>query len=326
MHNALMVNVLSNPVVSVVMGVFNGADLISDTIESVLTQSLDEHEFIIVNDGSTDEATAKVLSSYANHDKRVRVISKANEGLTRALIDGCSAAVGRYIARIDVGDVMLPFRLEKQALVMNTYPDCHLVTSKVSLHAPDWEFLDVDEGAPSADRPCRIVLDELDQRLTGDVPHHGSVMFRRSAYVEVGGYRSEFYFGQDWDLWYRLAEVGLFYVVPEVLYKARYFPNALSMTNSKRQDRIALCSLEAHRLRKQGLSDARALHEASEIHPGNMLEKKSSERPEQGNYFIGERLRRAGDKRCRKYFFAAVRSKPYSARSWIRLLQSIRMY
>src|SRR6266496_3005617 len=102
-----------SPDVSVVMSVYNGADHLRETIDSILAQEGVAFELIVVNDGSTDQS-AKILEEYASRDKRVRVFQQENQGLTRSLIRGCSEARGKYIARQDAGDVSLTDRLVKQ--------------------------------------------------------------------------------------------------------------------------------------------------------------------------------------------------------------------
>ena len=96
------------------MSTYNDTACLAESIDSVLTQDFTDFEFVIVNDGSPDPRTAQVLAEYARRDVRIRVITKANEGLTRALIDGCKASRGEYIARIDVGDAMVSNRLQRQ--------------------------------------------------------------------------------------------------------------------------------------------------------------------------------------------------------------------
>jgi glycosyltransferase involved in cell wall biosynthesis len=83
----------SLPDISVVMGVYNGADRLRETMESVLSQEGVSLEFIVIDDGSTD-GSALVLDNYACHDARVRILHQENQGLTRALIKGCEAARG----------------------------------------------------------------------------------------------------------------------------------------------------------------------------------------------------------------------------------------
>src|SRR4029079_15350055 len=101
------------PDVSVVMSVYNGAETLHETMESILSQERVAIEFIIINDGSTD-GSDDILSQYARKDPRVRVIHQKNKGLTCALIRGCEEAKGEYIARQDVGDVSMPDRLRRQ--------------------------------------------------------------------------------------------------------------------------------------------------------------------------------------------------------------------
>src|SRR5262245_3000266 len=96
------------PDVSVVMSVYNGADRLHETIESILSQDGVSLELIIVNDGSTDGSEI-VLDKYARREQRLRILHQGNQGLTRALIAGCAAARGEYIARQDAGgDISLP--------------------------------------------------------------------------------------------------------------------------------------------------------------------------------------------------------------------------
>jgi glycosyltransferase involved in cell wall biosynthesis len=117
----------SLPDISVVMGVYNGADRLCETIESVLSQEGVSLEFIVIDDGSTD-GSAVVLDNYACHDARVRILHQENQGLTRALITGCEAARGKYIAPQDAGDISLPNRLRLQQAVLDQHEDCTFVS------------------------------------------------------------------------------------------------------------------------------------------------------------------------------------------------------
>ena len=107
--------------VSVVMGVYNSAAVLSTTLESILSQECVEFEFIIVNDGSKDES-GRILEEYAGRDSRIRIFHQDNQGLTRALIKGCAEAKGEYIARQDVGDRSLPGRFLAQLAVLKQNP------------------------------------------------------------------------------------------------------------------------------------------------------------------------------------------------------------
>src|SRR5215472_5045758 len=99
-----------NPEVSVVMSVYNNAPDLARTLDSILSQEGVDFEFIVVNDGSSDQS-GQILNKYAQRDSRLRIIHQENAGLTRALIRGCDVARGEYIARQDAGDFSLPDRL-----------------------------------------------------------------------------------------------------------------------------------------------------------------------------------------------------------------------
>ena len=103
---------VSSPLdISVVMSVCNGSDLLAKAVNSILSQEGVSLELIVVNDGSIDGSCATILDEYARRDPRVRVIHQENTGLTRALIRGCAAARGQFIARQDSDDISLPGRL-----------------------------------------------------------------------------------------------------------------------------------------------------------------------------------------------------------------------
>lgn len=314
------------PVVSVVMGVYEDAAWLDATIDSVLAQTLRDFEFIIVDDGSANPEVAACIDDHARRDARIHVVRKAHEGLTVALIAGCAQAAADFIARIDVGDTMEPARLERQAAVLSAHDDCTFVSCHTAYHGPDWEPLWISTGRVRGDRPASVLPAETGGQLAGEVTHHGSVMFRTAAYVEAGGYRPQFYYGQDWDLWYRLAERGTFHVVPEVLYRIRLLPNGISARQAERQRAIARCSRGAFDARRGGGDESCWLAEAAAIRPGAKAgprEPAGRSALEPGLYFIGEALRRNRDPRCRSYLAQAIRARPSSARSWMRLLQSL---
>ena len=193
----------SLPDISIVMGVYNGADRLRETMESVLSQQGVSLEFIVIDDGLTDGCDV-TLDNYARQDARVRIVHQENQGLTRALIMGCEAARGKYIARQDAGDISLPNRLRLQKAMLDQHEDCVFVWTTVI--GPTDEYLFTRKGRGRANSPIRILSKRAEKWVVIDGPtHHGSVMFRREAYVKAGGYRAAFYYAQDWDLWYRLV-------------------------------------------------------------------------------------------------------------------------
>src|SRR5215471_8330953 len=144
------------PEVSIVMSVYNGASRLAATLDSILTQEGVALEFIVVNDGSTD-TSGRILNDYASRDSRVRVIHQGNTGLTRALIRGCDAARGEFIARQDAGDTSLPARLKSQVDVLRKQQDCVLVSCWTDVVGPKGEFLYTSRGTGVASNPIKLL-------------------------------------------------------------------------------------------------------------------------------------------------------------------------
>jgi len=303
------------------MSAYDDSEYLSESIDSVLSQTFADFEFIIINDGSPDPKTQTILDDYAAKDNRVKVICKKNEGLTWALINGCNAATGRYIARVDVGDMMLPKRLQLQKEVLDKYPDVGLVSGWTEYCAPEWESLYIVKEKTTPAGGQNVIPDKGGDNLISGPTSHPSVMFRKSVYEKVGGYRWQFYLGQDWDLWYRMAEKSKFYLIPQALYKVRVFPHGISMTSKARQDKIAECSKGAFAARMRGEDEAPFLSRAVEIRPAECKSiKKNNLEP--GYYFIAENLRHYDKRRSRKYFFLALKENVFSIRAWVRLIQT----
>ncbi len=119
---------MKNPDISVVMSVYNGSRYLRRSVESILSQEGSDFEFIIVNDGSTDES-GSILAEYAAADRRLRVIDQENTWASpSALIRGCAQARGEYIARQDVGDISCPDRLVKQFSCIRNNREASLVS------------------------------------------------------------------------------------------------------------------------------------------------------------------------------------------------------
>lgn len=309
------------PQVSVVIGVYNGSERLRDTIESVLSQAECALEVIVVDDGSTD-GSAATLEVLTRSDSRVRTIHQPNRGLTRALVAGCAVARGRFIARQDVGDVSLPGRLLHQSRALEQDADLAFVSCGSEFIEPGGALLFKNAGTGRAHAP-RHVIDLREPYGMSDGPsHHGSVMFRRDTYVQAGGYRPQFYFGQDWDLWFRLAQLGKFQMLPQTLYRADLGIGDISTSHKPLQEQLAHLSLKALHHRIKGESESQVLEQAARIRP---VEGRQSQRRSvaSGSYFIGECLRRNGNyDRAREYFLRSVRNAPWQMKAWVRLAQS----
>lgn len=222
----------SNPYVSVVMPVFNGARYISGAIDSILTQDYQDFEFIVVDDGSTDQ-TASMLSLIK--DPRLKVIThKNNMGIVTSLNDGVRASKGKYIARMDSDDLSDPKRFSIQVDYLDKHRDCAAVGSFVRLIDPAGKTLYTIEQ-PTRDLAIKSHL------LQDSCIAHGSVMMRKSAIEEVGLYNdsSDVVHAEDYDLFVRFAAKYKLANVPEYLYVRIEHDHSISHIHSKTQQQSA---------------------------------------------------------------------------------------
>jgi glycosyltransferase involved in cell wall biosynthesis len=308
----------SDPEVSVVMSVYNGGDQLAPTIDSVLRQSFESFEFVIVNDGSTDQSVESLLR-YADRDPRIVVIDQQNTGLTRALIRGTERARGEFIARQDVGDRSLPTRLEKQVEFLRSRPDVVAVGAGSRRIGPCGEWL--------GDTVRKLTPEEvtLAFKHQGVGLPHTVAMFRREAFEAVGGYRPEFRFAQDYDLWHRLIDCGLLAELPDVLFEWGIDTGGISSASHDRQRRLAELAKLSYERRSRGQDDSDILQQAKQISWDPLPnELRISQRLALAGaeFFIGSQLFAVGDRRCRHYLWRAVRQRPWWLRPWAKLLLS----
>lgn len=213
------------PEVSVVLPTYNGADHLQEAIDSVLSQEGVDLELIIVDDASTDDSAAIAASC---RDPRVHVVRLIeNGGLASALNHGIANCSATLIARQDQDDVSAPLRLLRQLELLTAQPDVVLVGTWASIVTLDDRGRWVQTGEhrhPTDDAHLRL-------RLLWNNPFvHSSVVFRRQAALDVGGYGMDpvASWPEDYDLWSHLADVGALANVPEFLLVYRQSPGGMS--------------------------------------------------------------------------------------------------
>lgn len=209
-----------SPAITVLMSVYNGARWLDEAISSVLSQSFIDFEFIIVNDGSTDQSL-EIINKFAGSDGRIVVINKPNTGLADSLNKGIQKARGAWIARLDADDLCEPERLEKQYKLAITIPNVVLIGS---------DLQEIDENSSLGKiRTYPIRHRELRRHLiSGKFFAHSSAFFKTEIVRNVGGYRTAFFRAQDYDLWLRMVDRGCFAATGEPLIKYRIHPDMLS--------------------------------------------------------------------------------------------------
>lgn len=221
---------MANPKVTVLMSVYNGERFLRESINSILSQTFKDFEFLIINDGSTDR-TKEILESY--DDPRIRVVDNdKNVGLTRSLNKGLELAKGEYIARMDADDVSLPERLEEQAGFFDRNPEVVLLGNWVEI---------IDDGGNITGiirypvNHCFIAWTLLFKTCLA----HPTVMYRREEVLKIGGYNNSLKYTQDYDLWIRLSRIGKISQIPRILLKIRKLAGSIEYRFQKQQVEIA---------------------------------------------------------------------------------------
>jgi len=187
-----------SPLVTVLLPVYNGEQYLREAIESIINQTYQDYEFLIINDGSTDNSL-NCIKSY--QDERIRVINNDNNiGLVKTLNKGLNLAKGRYIARFDQDDISLPNRLKKQVEYLENHENISAVCS--------WMYTINSDGRKIRDFRERIKNygDFLGIILLGRNPlYHPAVMFNKDVVLKMNGYDTNYTRAEDFDLWRRMA-------------------------------------------------------------------------------------------------------------------------
>lgn len=216
---------MNTPRISVLLPTHNRANYLAETIASVLTQTCDDFELVIVDDGSTDSTRALVAS---HTDPRVRYIYQSNRGVSAALNTAWRAAQGEYVAMIGSDDVWLPNQLETLLPLIALNPSIGLVYARAQAMNINGELQPQILGSG-----LRIPNDPLASVLYGNCICALACLVRRSVLDRVGGFDESLIANEDWDLWIRMAEITRFAYHNEIL--ARYRMHATSLTGKRSQ-------------------------------------------------------------------------------------------
>jgi len=189
--------------VSIVTPFLNAVRFFEESIESVLAQTYQSWELLLVDDGSTDGSTAIAEHYAAAHPDRIRYLAhqgRANRGASASRNLGARHARGEYLAYLDADDVYLPAKLQKQVPLLDAHPDVMLLyaateywnswTGRREDVTRDWTWRKYGAPADSVIHPPRLLVSFLNDG--GTVPCMGSVLVRRSAVERVGGWEESF--------------------------------------------------------------------------------------------------------------------------------------
>lgn len=216
---------MPNPTISVLMPVYNCKPYIAEAVNSILSQTFEDFEFIIIDDASTD-GTVEFIETFK--DPRIQLIRKPhNSGYTNSLNMGLKIAKGKYIARMDGDDISYPDRFRRQLDFFQKYPEAIVCgtnyrimqTGKVNHH-------------PSSLEEVKVAL------LSGCYVAHPTVMFKKEVLIANNiRYNPEYEPAEDYNLWVTLSQYGLIGNLNEVLLDYRTHDRQVSILFSERQQR-----------------------------------------------------------------------------------------
>ncbi len=235
------------PMVSVVMVVRNVDRFLAEAIDSILSQTLADFEFVILDFGSTDRSK-EIAARYGARDSRIRLHDIPPCGLAEARNAACFLAEGQYIAIQDADDISMPDRLLWEVEFMRKHPDLGLLGGAAEWVdaelRPLWTF-----NFPIEDR-------EIRSALTRECPFcHTAVLMRRDAFVAVNGYRAAFTTSQDYDLWLRISERFRCANLKQVVVKYRIHPHQASVSRREHQTFSSVAARASAALRRNGSPD-----------------------------------------------------------------------
>lgn len=229
------------PKVTVLMPVYNGERFLSEAIDSILTQTFTDFEFLIIDDGSTDRSAA-LIESYS--DPRIRLVrNSSNLGLIETLNKGFSLARGLYIARMDCDDVSFNDRLEKQISFMDGHPNVAVCGTWIKCIGRDEGYV---FSYPTSPEEIKVTL------LFKNVVAHPSVVVRRGFFHQFNLKYENYFCAEDYHLWLQVSKHGDIANLPEVLLSYRVFDQSFSESNREAQLR-SLKKIHAEEIKRFGL-------------------------------------------------------------------------
>lgn len=225
-----------NPFVSVLMSVKDGLPYLSQAIESILNQSFQDFEFVIIDDGSS-ALTKEILENYRYSDSRIKIIqNESNIGLTKSLNRGLQKCRGKWIARQDSDDFSYPNRLEEQLKFVEKNPKTVLLGTR-------WD--EIRDGQTTEKNPMGLTDLELRWAMLMQNPFmHSSAIFPRMIKNHLVQYDEKFSFAQDYALWSELSLQGEIYILPHNLLQMTRHEKSISVERKRDQSALAVQVIE----------------------------------------------------------------------------------
>ncbi|WP_252247652.1 glycosyltransferase [Clostridium sp. ZS6] len=228
----------NGPLISVIIPSYNHEKFINECVDSVLKQTYDNLELIIIDDGSKD-GTAEILNKYS--DDRMKVIFQENAGAHNAINRGLELAKGEYLTILNSDDVYMKNRLELIVNYLMENKDISLVSSYIQIidanskelgikkawkNMEPWKIEDKDKSFAGTDDPIKNLI------MSNYISTTSNMVFTQKLYEDIGGMRN-LRFAHDWDFALRAAEYGKCGVIEKPLMKYRIHSTNTISSNRK---------------------------------------------------------------------------------------------
>lgn len=216
------------PAISVILPVFNAAEYLRASIDSILGQTYPDFELIVINDGSTDNS-AGIIASYSD-SRLISLSNTVNSGLVHSLNYGLSQATGKYIARMDADDIAFPDRLKIQFDFLEknqSYGMCGTFYEIIDHQGKKIHKVEL----PQADKDLKTYLN------FGNCFCHSTIMFRASLLTRFQ-YEEQYFLIEDYKLWYHFSRISQVAIIPA--YTLQYRVHSNNISTRKRDQMLAL--------------------------------------------------------------------------------------
>ncbi len=231
----------NDPLVSIITPAYNAEKMIGETIESVQSQTYDNWEMIVVDDGSQDGTTA-VIEQISRQDGRIKLIRQQNAGVASARNRAIESASGELIAFLDADDLWKPEKLAKQVAVFqkDRRKEIGLVYTEKCCFGND-----ISECRPCHSVSYSYIESDYHRLLIFNFIATLTVMVRRDVLRKTGVFDDAFFGTEDWDLWLRIAEKSCLKKIDEDLAMYRIHPAGISQ-NPERKIREVYKVMQKH--------------------------------------------------------------------------------
>lgn len=277
---------LEAPKVSAIMPAFNAERFIRSAVDSILAQTFQNFELIILNDGSTD-STQSIIEAYS--DPRIRIINKENSGVASTLNLGLEKARGEFIWRHDADDVSLPKKLERQMNFLESHPEFILCATQIAF------MTERGKVGWNKRQPKSNWLDESEYQevfFEDFAPYspitHATILGKRESLLKCQGYRTAFKTAEDIDLWLRLLENGRLAVLNYCDYLVRLSSSSATAVQGWKNHFYRELAKEFYRVRQNGEQDE--LERTGRIVEPPAPAERETKAPEQGKLLRNDLL------------------------------------